>query len=57
VLHTAESHKYIWLSTAAIYLACQLEEKRKTEAEICKVTGPRIGHTTQSVQRTFGELG
>ena len=47
----------ISISAAAIYLACQLEEKRKTEAEICKVTGPRRSHTTQSVQRTVGELG
>jgi len=55
VLHTAESHKYIWLSTAAIYLACQLEEKRKTEAQICKVTGPRIGHTL-TLRKVYKEL-
>ncbi|XVE82648.1 hypothetical protein DITRI_Ditri16bG0022800 [Diplodiscus trichospermus] len=29
------------ISAAAIYLACQLEDKRKTHAEICKVTGLR----------------
>ncbi|CBI17539.3 unnamed protein product, partial [Vitis vinifera] len=29
----------ISISAAAIYLACQLEDKRKTQAEICKVTG------------------
>ncbi|XXG49405.1 hypothetical protein AAC387_Pa02g3598 [Persea americana] len=29
----------ISVSAAAIYLACQLEDKRKTQAEICKVTG------------------
>ncbi|CAN6984500.1 unnamed protein product [Brassica rapa subsp. trilocularis] len=29
----------ISISAAAIYLACQLEDKRKTQAEICKITG------------------
>ncbi|KAG1342153.1 plant-specific TFIIB-related protein 1 [Cocos nucifera] len=29
----------ISISAAAIYLACQLEDKRKTQAEICKVMG------------------
>ncbi|KAG2240717.1 hypothetical protein Bca52824_090462 [Brassica carinata] len=28
----------ISISAAAIYLACQLEDKRKTQAEICKIT-------------------
>ncbi|XVE82649.1 hypothetical protein DITRI_Ditri16bG0022900 [Diplodiscus trichospermus] len=29
----------IGISAAAIYLACQLEDKCKSQAEICKVTG------------------
>lgn len=29
----------ISISAAAIYLACQLEDKRKTQTEICKATG------------------
>ena len=29
----------ISISAAAIYLSCQLEDKRKTQAEICKATG------------------
>ncbi|CAG7886153.1 unnamed protein product, partial [Brassica rapa] len=30
----------ISISAAAIYLACQLEDKRNTQAEICKITSP-----------------
>ena len=40
------------LSAAAIYLACQLEDKRKTQAEICKVTGL----TEVTLRKVYKEL-
>ncbi|CAK7339555.1 unnamed protein product [Dovyalis caffra] len=42
----------ISISAAAIYLACQLEDKRKTQAEICKVTGL----TEVTLRKVYKEL-
>ncbi|XP_047314830.1 plant-specific TFIIB-related protein 1 [Impatiens glandulifera] len=42
----------ISVSAAAIYLACQLEDKRKTQAEICKVTGL----TEVTLRKVYKEL-
>ncbi|PPS07524.1 hypothetical protein GOBAR_AA13119 [Gossypium barbadense] len=39
-------------SAQAIYLACQLEDKRKTQAEICKVTGL----TEVTLRKVYKEL-
>jgi len=39
-------------ASAAIYLACQLEDKRKTQAEICKVTGL----TEVTLRKVYKEL-
>ncbi|KAK9749840.1 hypothetical protein RND81_02G154600 [Saponaria officinalis] len=42
----------ISISAAAIYLACQLEDRRKTQAEICKVTGL----TEVTLRKVYKEL-
>ncbi|KAG2243978.1 hypothetical protein Bca52824_094177 [Brassica carinata] len=42
----------ISISAAAIYLACQLEDKRKTQAEICKITGL----TEVTLRKVYKEL-
>lgn len=42
----------ISISAAAIYLSCQLEDKRKTQAEICKVTGL----TEVTLRKVYKEL-
>lgn len=42
----------ISISAAAIYLASQLEDKRKTQAEICKVTGL----TEVTLRKVYKEL-
>ncbi|XP_038983344.1 plant-specific TFIIB-related protein 1-like [Phoenix dactylifera] len=42
----------ISISAAAIYLACQLEDKRKTQAEICKV----MGLTEVTLRKVYKEL-
>ncbi|GAB2226165.1 hypothetical protein Droror1_Dr00021959 [Drosera rotundifolia] len=42
----------ISISAAAIYLACQLEDMRKTQAEICKVTGL----TEVTLRKVYKEL-
>ncbi|KAH9300578.1 hypothetical protein KI387_012161 [Taxus chinensis] len=42
----------ISISAAAIYLACQLEDKRKTQAEICKATGL----TEVTLRKVYKEL-
>ncbi|KAG6397329.1 hypothetical protein SASPL_143495 [Salvia splendens] len=42
----------ISISAAAIYLACQLEDKCKTQAEICKVTGL----TEVTLRKVYKEL-
>lgn len=42
----------ISISAAAIYLSCQLEDKRKTQAEICKATGL----TEVTLRKVYKEL-
>ncbi|XP_024529281.1 plant-specific TFIIB-related protein 1 [Selaginella moellendorffii] len=42
----------ISISAAAIYLACQLEDKRKTQTEICKATGL----TEVTLRKVYKEL-
>ncbi|RLN19788.1 uncharacterized protein C2845_PM02G34510 [Panicum miliaceum] len=42
----------ISISAAAIYLACQLEDERKTQVEICKVTGL----TEVTLRKVYKEL-
>ena len=42
--------------SASIYLACQLEDKRKTQAEICKITGLTLRKVYKELLENWDDL-